>query len=135
MEKDLGLFILRVGFGLSMFIFHGIPKVFHFSAEAVNFPDPFGIGAEVSVGLAIFSEVICAFLVVAGVATRISTIPLVITCLMWTFIVQSGDPWPQRELAILYLIPFLTILFVGPGRYSPDFGSRKKSYVQIDHRS
>ena len=39
------------------------------------------------------------------------------------FVVSGGQPIGERELAILYAIPFLAIALLGPGRFSID-GSR-----------
>ena len=130
MERDLALFILRVGFGGTMLLFHGIPKIFNFVTVGQYFPDPLGVGSYISLGLAIFAEVICAILVIVGAGTRFAVIPLILTCLVWAFILQHGSPWVQREIALLYLIPFVTIIFAGPGKYSWD--SSRKGRVSIN---
>ncbi len=41
----LGLLILRVGFGATMAIQHGLPKLLDFSNKMNTFPDPLNIGS------------------------------------------------------------------------------------------
>ena len=36
------------------------------------------------------------------------------------FIIHIGDPLKKMEMAILYLIPYLVLLWNGAGRYSLD---------------
>ena len=36
------------------------------------------------------------------------------------FIVHFDDPFKNKELAILYLVGFLIIFLMGPGKYSID---------------
>jgi len=36
------------------------------------------------------------------------------------FMVHAADPFSQKELALLYLLAFLMVVFVGPGKYSLD---------------
>jgi putative oxidoreductase len=36
------------------------------------------------------------------------------------FVVHRGQPLPERELALLYLVGFVGLMLTGPGRYSID---------------
>jgi putative oxidoreductase len=99
---------------------HGWKKLMNFSELSRVFPDPLGIGASQSLMLAVFAEVFCALAVVFGIATRLAAIPLVITMLVAALLVHSDDPWAKMELSIIYLVPFLTIVFTGPGKFSFD---------------
>ena len=36
------------------------------------------------------------------------------------FIQHAHDPWPRRELAFLFAVPFLALLLAGAGRFSLD---------------
>lgn len=116
-----GLLITRVAFGGLMLISHGWGKLMAFGEKAATFSDPLGLGSTLSLGLAVFAEVFCALAVILGLFTRLSAIPLVFTMLTAAFIVHMDDPWKKQEFAILYLIPFLALVFTGPGRYSLDF--------------
>jgi putative oxidoreductase len=40
--------------------------------------------------------------------------------LVAAFIVHLDDPFKRKELALLYLVGFLIVLLMGPGKYSLD---------------
>ena len=74
------LFVARVTIGILM-LTHGLPKLQKLMDGNVEFADPFHMGPTVSLTLTVFAEVVCAFLLVLGLATRLATIPLIITML------------------------------------------------------
>uniref|UniRef100_UPI0040489ACD DoxX family protein n=1 Tax=Algoriphagus sp. TaxID=1872435 RepID=UPI0040489ACD len=76
-------------------------------------------------GLAIFAEVGCSFLVMIGFKTRWATIPLMITMLVAIFYAHTADPFSKKELPLLFFTLFLSILISGGGRYSVDRGNGK----------
>ena len=45
---DVALLLLRVGFGLSLFVKHGWEKLSNFSGMVTTFPDPLHIGQTAS---------------------------------------------------------------------------------------
>ena len=53
---NLGVLFLRLSLGITMLISHGLPKYLSYSQKAHRFPDPLGVGPEVSLMLVIFSE-------------------------------------------------------------------------------
>ena len=55
---SLFLLILRVFFGL-LLMNHGIQKWSNFQELSAAFPDPLGVGSPLSLGLAIFGELVC----------------------------------------------------------------------------
>ncbi len=118
--QSVGLLVLRVGVGFAMLRGHGIGKVTELFSEPWSFPDPLGLGSEVSLGLVVFAEVICAVLLMLGLFTRIAAIPLVIDMLVAFLLFHAGEDWIQREPSFLFLIPFLTLMITGPGWYSLD---------------
>ena len=117
---NVGLLVGRVAIGLLMLVGHGYPKLLEFSAKAATFPDPLGIGSGLSLGLAVFAEFFCAILIIIGAATRLAAIPLVVTMLVAGLIFHSADPWSTQEKAIVYAVPFLMLVFTGPGKLSVD---------------
>jgi putative oxidoreductase len=120
MKLDIGLLILRVFIGGMMLFSHGMGKLLNFGSLSTAFADPFGAGPMISLSLAVFAEVVCSVFVMIGLATRIACIPLVITMAVAAGMIHSGDPWAKKEFALLYLIPFLALIFTGPGRLSLD---------------
>jgi putative oxidoreductase len=117
----LGLLMMRVAAGGMLLFGHGWAKLIGFAERSATFPDPLGIGSPaVSLGLAVFAEVACAAAVVVGLATRLAAIPVVFTMLVAAFVVHAGDPWSRKELALLYALPFATLIFTGAGRFAAD---------------
>ena len=117
---SIGLLILRLGVGLMMALGHGWGKLSNFGDMSSKFADPIGVGSEFSLGLTVFAEFFCSLAIVLGFITRGAVIPLIITMLVAVFIIHSDDPWGKKEFGLLYLVPYLTLLFTGPGRYSLD---------------
>ena len=124
-RQDLALLLVRLLAG-GMMLTHGIPKISRFFGEGpVQFADPFGLGPEISLGLAIFAEVACAILVMIGFKTRWATIPLMITMLVAAFYAHGSDPFSKKELSLTFFTLFLSINS-GPGRYSVDEWIRRR---------
>ena len=69
---SVGLLIFRVVFGGFMLFGHGWGKLMSFGEKAGSFPDPLGIGNELSLVSAILCEVVFALLVMLGLAVRIA---------------------------------------------------------------
>jgi putative oxidoreductase len=120
MRLDIGLLILRLATGGTMLLAHGLGKLTSYSGMAATFPDPLGLGSNVTLILAIFAEVVCSALIVAGFLTRLATLPLLATMAAAFFVVHAGDAWNVRELSYLYGMALLTLAFTGPGSLSLD---------------
>ena len=86
----------------------------------LQFSDPIGIGAGLSFHLVLFAEFVCAILLMLGLATRLALIPLIIAMLVAAFVAHADDPFGKKEMALLYLVVFITLLITGPGKYSID---------------
>jgi len=117
---SIGLLALRLAAGGMMLFGHGWRKLMSFSDKAGGFPDPLGIGNELSMAAAVGAEVGCAALLVLGLFTRAVAVPLMFTMVVAAFIVHGGDPFAKRELALLYLAVFTTLACTGAGRFSVD---------------
>jgi putative oxidoreductase len=124
MKRDIatafGLLILRVAVGSMMLIGHGWGKLQAFGQMAGKFPDPLGIGNQLSMISAIGAEAGCSTLLILGLGTRIAAIPLAFTMCVALFIVHGADPWQKKELAALYLAAYVTLIGTGGGRFSVD---------------
>jgi putative oxidoreductase len=122
MLLSLGLLFLRLGAGGMMMTAHGWAKLSKWGEMSATFPDPLGIGSSsISLAMAIFAEFFCSLAVVLGFLTRLAVIPLMTTMLVAAFIIHWEDPWNKKEFALLYFLPFLTLLFTGAGRFSIDY--------------
>ena len=114
---NLWLLILRVSSGGFM-LTHGIPKFLKLiDGGTISFADPFGFGPTISLILAVFAEFLCSVLLIVGIGTRLVTVPLITTMSVAAFYVHGNDPFQRKELALLYLLIFLTILVFGGGKY------------------
>lgn len=120
MKTDIGLLLLRLGFGGTMLFAHGLNKLFSYSEKAATWADPIGVGPQASLALAIFAEVACSLGIVTGLFTKLAAVPLMITMFVAAVLVHADDPWQKKELAVVYFIAFTAIALMGPGRLSLD---------------
>lgn len=113
------LLILRIGAGVLM-IPHGYAKFVNFTEYKTTFIDFLGLGTEISLALAVFAELICSALLLAGLFTRIALIPLFITATVIVFKAHNGDIFGEAETGSLFLILYTALLLTGPGKFSLD---------------
>lgn len=123
--NSIGLFILRMGLGLTMAYHHGLAKLLSFPEKMHSFSDPLGIGSTFSLTLIVTAEFFAALALVVGIFTRLAVVPLIIAMSVIIFVVLKKDPFSAKELPLIYLFGFLTLLFTGPGAYSLDSVFRK----------
>lgn len=119
-RADIGLLVLRVGVAALMMFAHGADKLVNFGDKVLQFPDPLGLGATVSLVLVVFAEFFCSIAIGFGFLARLATIPPIVTMLIAAFVVHAPDPWPRKELAVAYLLIYIVILIAGPGKHSID---------------
>ena len=124
--RDIGLLWLRVGAGVYM-MSHGAGKLQKVLNGDFKFGNPIGLGPEVSLITAAGAEFVCAGMVVLGFLTRVFSAPVAFTMLVAAFVVhnQPGAEVPQYpfkngEMALLYAIMFIALVFLGGGKYSLD---------------
>ena len=120
-STDFGLLVLRLWFGLTLLLNHGVGKLHNYSARSGHFPDPLGIGSQASLILAIIAETLCALCVAIGFATRLAALLIVIELTVAFFRVHhhvlAMGPG-SGELPFLYIGAFLAIVCAGPGRHA-----------------
>ncbi|NIJ55696.1 DoxX family protein [Dyadobacter arcticus] len=116
---DLGILILRVGLPIMM-IPYGYDKLNVFLSGDHSFPNPLGLGSELSYILTIFAELVCSILIVFGLFTRAALIPLIINMLVIVLIVHAEDGFDKKEHGISFLVTYLTLFLTGPGKFSLD---------------
>ena len=70
-RADIGLLVLRVWIGATLFLRHGWEKrLGQWQHFVTNFPDPVGIGPYASFVVAFAGDFLCALLLVVGLGTR-----------------------------------------------------------------
>lgn len=119
--EDAGKLAVRLLFGLSLAINHGWPTFRGSFGDASDFPDPLGIGSELSMFLAGGAEFVFVLFVIIGFCTRISLLPILINFGVAFFIFHANDPFGRKEMAYLYLSSMSVIFLLGPGRFSFDY--------------
>lgn len=124
MTNSVGLLILRVGVGAFMMT-HGWGKL-QMLVNGDAFADPIGIGAGLSLFLVVLAEFFASLFVIVGLGTRVAAALPVFAMLVAAFVIHADDPWTMsaaggsKEPAMLFLIPFLTLIFTGAGKLSAD---------------
>jgi putative oxidoreductase len=117
---NIAIFFLRGSLAVLICLSHGVPKIANFSAWKSQFYDPFHIGGGASLILSIFAEVFAAMFLLLGLFTRLAALVLVVDMIFASFIYHYGHPIEQYEDSVIFLIGFLVILLVGPGKLSVD---------------
>jgi putative oxidoreductase len=119
--RDLGLLILRVGFGVTFFWYHGLPKLTGGpeacaqTGRAVEH-----VGITFGYGwwglIAALSETVGGLLFAAGILFRPACLAL-LGVMTFATIEQFTRAMPAPEHALKNAFVFLGLFFAGPGRY------------------
>ncbi|KIO77458.1 hypothetical protein TH53_09280 [Pedobacter lusitanus] len=116
---NLATLLLRLGFGALMIPGHGYAKLIHFAEKKDKFMSFMGLSSSFSLGLTVFAEFFCAVLLILGLFTRLAVIPLLITIIV-ILNIHNWEIFGEHELVPAFLIGYLAILLLGPGKYSFD---------------
>ncbi len=135
-EESLNVLILILRICIAAFmITHGWPKFLKLlEGGEIQFGDPIGLGATVSLILVVFAEFFCSILIGIGLGTRLASIPLMITMFVVAFISHGTDPFRRKEVALLYLLFYITLLIIGSRKYSIDYllTRKTKDYIKLN---
>ncbi|MEW6671631.1 MAG: DoxX family protein [Thermodesulfobacteriota bacterium] len=141
---DVGLLVLRIGIGIA-FVLHGYPKLFLGGAAglakglaAAGIPG--GIAAAY---LAAMAEFFGGIALIFGVLFRPVTVVMAFTMLVaLTFHLNKGDGFVKYSHALESAILFISLIFIGPGKFSLDeklFGpapeSRECEVLKLETKS
>ncbi len=80
--------------------------------------DPFGLGAPLTLGLAVFAEVVCPVLLVLGVVARLACLPVLAVLLVALVVVHPEWSLEQGQFAWLLVALYGGLALTGPGLYS-----------------
>ncbi|AZF58054.1 DoxX family protein [Pseudomonas sp. R11-23-07] len=114
-KQDVGLLFLRVSGALFLLWVHGLPKLLHYSEQLKLIEDPFRLGAPITLLLAIFAEVLCPLLIIAGVWTRLACLPILAVLVIALLVVHPEWTLFEGQFGWLLMIIFTSILIAGPG--------------------
>ncbi len=110
-----GLLFMRVSVSLLLLQVHGLPKLMHWSVEVQRIEDPFGLGGTLTLGLAVFAEVICPVLLILGVWARLACLPILAVLAVAVLFVHPEWSLEQGQFAWLLMILFAGLAITGPG--------------------
>jgi len=113
------ILVLRVFFGI-MFFTHGLDKMMNFSELSETYPSVLGFGSYMTLMVTIFCEFCCSLFLIAGLLIRVMVLPMIVAMAVAFFDVHDGF-LPEGELALIYMVVFIILYIVGPGRYSLDY--------------
>lgn len=119
-DVKLSAMILRIFAAGFMIYGHGFSKVMNVINGNFQFGDPIGLGPELSLILSAFAEGICAFLILIGFWTRLASLFLIVNMSVAVLFAHAGDPFGRKETALMYLVIWVVIFLLGPGKYSID---------------
>ncbi len=124
--SDLGILILRIGVGLIFVFVYGLGKITggpelweklggSMSNLGINFaPEFWGF-------MSAFTEFFVPMFVIVGLLYRPATLLLTFNMIVAvTSLFMRLDPWNKIAYPLLLVILFLSMFFIGPGRYSID---------------
>src|SRR5271170_8279560 len=124
---NFGHFFLRVSAGLMVFYIHGLHKLEGWIA-CVQHGTPWTLAEEVagmhapaplaSAIAATLVQFICSLFIVVGLFTRINA--ALLFCALSGAIFQNLSAGRDPQLAILYTLVIVTLVFLGGGKYSLD---------------
>ncbi|AZF10582.1 DoxX family protein [Pseudomonas sp. R2-37-08W] len=114
-KQDVGLLFLRVSGALFLLWVHGLPKLLNYSDQLKLIEDPFHLGAPITLLLAIFAEVLCPLLIIAGVWTRLACLPILAVLVIALLVVHPEWTLFEGQFGWLLMIIFTSILIAGPG--------------------
>ncbi|MBL6611403.1 MAG: DoxX family protein [Bacteroidetes bacterium] len=120
---DSALSLLRIVFSLLMMT-HGWSKLERILDGNLNFGDPLGLGSTLSLYLVTFAELVAPVFIIVGFKTRIMALITSFAMAVAAFIAHGADPFAKKEMALLYLVGFLSVALMGAGRYSIDEQTR-----------
>jgi putative oxidoreductase len=135
-QLDFGILIIRIIIGILM-AFYGYEKLAHFQEMAAsdfwaNNVSFLGQKGAFPLALTVFAEFFCSLLLIIGLFTRLSLLPLLF-CMAYIFlvifpfsIISSGDNGMEINTTFFYFIIYLGLFFTGPGKYSLDYMLLKK---------
>jgi len=122
-EEYLDILVLLMRVSIAAFMLtHGLPKLTKLLAGGdIQFGNPIGLGPTLTLILAVFAEFFCSILIGIGLGTRLASVPLMFTMLVAAFISHGADPFGRKEVALLYLLVYLTLFVIGSRKYSIDY--------------
>ena len=116
---DYTNFFFRLVVGLSLMT-HGYSKLLRLLEGRIWSRTHLFFNEEISLALVTFGEFFAPLFVILGLGTRLFSIPIIYTFIIVVFDAHWGDPFTKMEKGILFLVSYILIFMVGPGKLSLD---------------
>ncbi len=121
------MLLFRIAISLELVIVHGFKKLGP-GGVAEIIPNPFGLPQNLNEIIAIAANLFFPQLIIMGLFTRISTLPILAVTLTGYFVVHGHASLLERDIPFMFSLGYIMIAFMGPGKYSLDhyfFGNKK----------
>ncbi len=121
--KDLAILLLRVFTG-ALLIHHGFEKLNDINNFADAFVRPLHLPFPVTLSyVAAFSEIVGSWSIIIGLGTRLGATAILgtMSVAIYHALVTSGFNIYLLELLALYFAAAISIILIGPGKFSADF--------------
>lgn len=110
----------RVLLSLEMIYAHGLKKLGIGVAEAEQVPNPLHLPEAMNNVIAVSANVFFPILVILGLFTRLSVLPILAVTLIGYFVLHFHDAPLVKDTPFMFSLSYLVILFLGAGKYSLD---------------
>jgi putative oxidoreductase len=124
-NEDLGKLILRLTLGILM-LFHGVAKLFAGVDFIGGMLSGMGLPSFIAYGVYV-TEIIAPIFIIIGYKTKLSSLVYIAGMIMAIILVHLKDVFALTphggwaiELQMMYILPAITLFFIGAGKYSLD---------------
>lgn len=132
LSEDIGKLILRLSIA-GLMLFHGFFKLFN-GIDGIKFlVTQAGLPEFIAYGVYL-GEIVFPVLIIFGLFTRISSLFFALTMVLAIFLAHSTELFVLSktgglvyELALIYLLASVSIMFIGAGKFSLDAKCNSKN--------
>ncbi|QNL48815.1 DoxX family protein [Olivibacter sp. SDN3] len=115
------LLFFRILLSVEMIYAHGLKKLGIGVAEAEQVPNPMHFPETINNALAVSANIFFPILVIFGLFTRLSVLPILAVTLTGYFVLHFYDEPLVKDTPYMYSLSYLLLFFLGAGKYSVDY--------------
>lgn len=120
------LLFFRILLSVEMIYAHGLKKLGMGVAEAEQVPNPMHFPEAINNAFAVSANIFFPILVIFGIFTRLSVLPILAVTLTGYFVLHFHDAPLVKDTPYMYSLSYLLLFFLGAGKYSVDYLFYKK---------
>jgi putative oxidoreductase len=110
----------RVFISIELIVVHGLKKIGVGVQEAEHIPNPLHLPESLYNGFAIAANLFFPLMVIAGICTRLATLPILAVTVTGYFVIHGHGTLLEKDTPFMYSLAFLLIAVLGAGKYSID---------------